>query len=466
MSKTIYIFGAGPTGLSLAWLLSKEKENKIIVIEKYVYGGGTWTTRWKSMGDNKLFTQHSPQILNKSYVNVINLWSKMGINYEDFTKSIESEWIAIIRKNTTFGDKYVFVKGYMMYIFNKKYYETVTVKEYLKSKLSEEGYKIITTMCYLLDGVSPDIMTVAELFGSFDQTYFYDSLEMTKASDDEGGFATLWINKLKENNVEFRFGTEINNIFINSETNNVGAVVNGNEKIEGMMILALDPLSLEKVLSKSDNEVKNNWGKWEGVSKHIKKGIYKSISVQYHFVENSKIKISNETNIGYNTEWNIICDIIPLTISKIPVLSCAVLDMEAFSSKLNKKVYECNPNEVKEEIWRQIKQKNIKLIEYFDSTVGEDIIWKEGVGWSFNISSACRTVLGPINAYGIREDIAIVGPLNYRIFKPTSMEAAVESALRFVGKKVKTSRTLSSIIKFVMYMVVIIVVIIIIIKLL
>ena len=56
MSKTIYIFGAGPTGLSLAWLLSKEKENKIIVIEKYVYGGGTWTTRWKSMGDNKLFT--------------------------------------------------------------------------------------------------------------------------------------------------------------------------------------------------------------------------------------------------------------------------------------------------------------------------------------------------------------------------------------------------------------------------
>ena len=98
--------------------------------------------------------------------------------------------------------------------------------------------------------------------------------------------------------------------------------------------------------------------------------------------------------------------------------------------------------------------------------MGEDIIWKEGVGWSFNISSACRTVLGPINAYGIREDIAIVGPLNYRIFKPTSMEAAVESALRFVGKKVKTSRTLSSIIKFVMYMVVIIVVIIIIIKLL
>ena len=72
---TIYICGAGPTGLSLAWLL-KNRGIDIVIIEKSKIAGGSWATKYTKTG---LPTQHSPQVFSTSYLNTLKMWEEMGI---------------------------------------------------------------------------------------------------------------------------------------------------------------------------------------------------------------------------------------------------------------------------------------------------------------------------------------------------------------------------------------------------
>lgn len=420
---TIYICGAGPTGLSLAWLLGKHRDKKIVIIEKYKVAGGTWATKW--VGPNKLFTHHSPQILSTSYVNTFKLWGEMGINYEDFTIPYLPRWVDVVLNRTSGWDKILLFLVGIFYVFSYKKYERVTVADQFKGKLSEEGWAMLSHICYLVDGVSPDIMTVGELYGLVNQTFFYFSLEMTKASDDEKGFATQWVNKLKKyDNISFQFNTELSRI------SDDGIYLNGKKIVLNSgdsVLMALDPLSLVKVLSKSDDSVKNNWGDWNKVSNHILKGTYVSISVQYHLDKN--IVIPYSSRVGVETEWGIICISVPF----LPVISCAVINQDAYSSFLKKKVRECTPGEIKIEVWRQLTFIIPELTTFKYVTLGQDVKWDETSGqWDFGLSSACRTVDGPLESRGKKNNLFILGPLNKRDYSATTMEAAVEAAVRFV----------------------------------
>lgn len=450
--NSIYIFGAGPTGLSLAWLLKKDTNRPIIVVEKYKSAGGTWTTRWD---DNNLFTQHSPQVLSNSYINTINLWKDMGIDYMDFTGPTHSEWETLIWKHTNFVDKMKIVFGYMKYMFKQKHYNHITVKEYFRQSLTNDGWKVVKRLCYILDGVPPSIMTIGEFYGSFDQNFNATILEMTKSSDK--GFAKLWVDKLKEKGVKFLFNTSLEKLTYENES--VAYVKNNNSVnlniLRGEFILTLDPLSLLKVLGSSDDIIKNNWGKWENVSHKISKGIYTSLPIQFHFEQGIDVKEIS----AFGSEWNITCVIIPLTASSLQTISCSIMDTNAYSSFLNKRVYECNPEEVKKEAWRQVYLQNPKLPSNPIITIGADVNWDKS-GWSYDISSACRTVLGHLKSRGNIDNLAIVGPLNYREYKPTTMEAAVETALRFTGRKVETPTTLSFILKVVLATIIFIIIII------
>ena len=455
MEDTIYIFGSGPTGLALAWLLSKDHNKKIFVIEKYKSAGGTWTTRWT---DDKLFTQHSPQVFSNSYINTIKLWEDMGINYKDFTDVTKSEWKKLLMKHTSFTDKLEFILGYLKYMFNEKHYNDVTVSEYFNNKISTSGWDVIKRLCYILDGVPPSIMTMTEFYGSFDQNYNSSILEMTKSSDN--GFVQQWVNKLKEKGVKFLFNTSVEKLSYKDEI--VAYIKNGSggeiSELRGNVLLALDPLSLLKVLDVSDDTVKNNWGNWNLISTKISKGIYTSLPLQFHF----KDGINVHEITGFKTDWNITCVIIPLTASPLRTISCSIMDMNAYSTLLKKKVYECNPDEVKQEGWRQILEANPNLPQTPIITIGTDVSWNEISGWSYDISAASRTVLGSLPSYGKIDNLAIIGPLNYRKYKPTTMEAAVESALRFTGNYVRTYKTLSSFLKIIIVLIIIIIILIII----
>ena len=440
---TVYICGAGPTGLSLAWLL-RNRGQDIVIVEKYHSAGGTWAARWKG----GLFTQHSPQILSTSYLNTFKIWNDMGLDRSDFLIPYKAEWMRLVIDNTTFKDKIILVTLFLSYMFISDYKKT-TVEQELKHKLSPKAWKMMERICYLVDGVSPEIMTVGELYSLLDNTVFYKPLEMSKPSDQ--GFAKELVDKLGEyDNISFKFNTELKKIFVDSEGSLIGDFT-GMGKVKGDIILAVDPLSLLKILSNSDDIVQNNWGNWNKVFKHIQKGIYVSISVQYHFDKDVKIPYSTKT--GMTTEWGIICVELPFT----KTISCSVINLNSYSSFLEKRVRDCNPEEIKREVWRQLSN-SVKLPEFSSVTIGTESKW-DGKKWGFDISSAARTIEGHLDSKGRRKDLSIVGPINYRSYPATTMEAAVESALRYTDGFVLKPVTLSMVIRLIFIFIIVLTVI-------
>jgi UDP-galactopyranose mutase len=75
------IIGAGPTGLTLAFLFSKIGKKCLIVDENKDIGGCHRVTRI-----NGLFTEHGPRIYSNSYINTKELLKKMDINFEKLFK--------------------------------------------------------------------------------------------------------------------------------------------------------------------------------------------------------------------------------------------------------------------------------------------------------------------------------------------------------------------------------------------
>jgi len=412
--KTI-VFGSGPTGLALAWFLTKQGK-KVTVIERNENAGGTWTTKWTKDG---LFTHHSPQILSSAYINTFDMWKDMGIDSSKFLKKYDSGWNI---SNTTFKDKVI-----LMLFFLSPGNSTVEIK--LKPFISEAGWKDIEALCYLLDGVPPSIMTMDEFFGSLNQTAFYHTIEMTQSSGD--GFAGEITKKLSEKGVVFKFNSELKSLYY-TKSGRIQAVMETGPPIiiqpTDEMILTLDPQSLSRILRNSPLNISTNWG--SNTLQIIEKGIYTSLSIQLHFGKNSMVELPKLT--GNETEWGIISIPIHDSISEMKTLSCSIINMNAYSSVLEKHVRDCTSFEVENEVKRQIG-----IGEPMNVTFGNDSNWDSVNGWTFTASSAAKTSLGDLKSKGEIPNMFIVGSLNYRDFKPTTMESATESAMLFAGIKIK-----------------------------
>lgn len=425
--STLSIFGAGPTGLTLAWIYAKQGR-KVVVYDKYKNVGGSWATKWTEDG---LFTQHSPQILTSAYVNTFDLFDEMKIDKSRFLQPYKSSWTNM---DLAAGDVFVLGLAYMDYMVRNL--DHITVNEYLGNSLSDRGQRAIESVCYLLDGIPPSMMTMGELLGAFDQTAFYSTLEMSKASDDEfDGMGTLWKRALDEIGVEFEFNSELINIEYDGFdlAANVVKDTNGRHIKVDEIILATDPRGTVGILDRSP-DVNWSWGK--NMRYHLTKGMYHSLSIQFHFDEEG-IYVTPETANGTSTPFGIICVKVPDGVrgGGGSTLSSTILNLDHVEGM--------DDESVKRESWRQIRLANPHLPETpREVTIGEGTTWTDQ-RWEFDLSAAAHTTLGPFESRGAIPNISIVGPVNDRRFKATTMEAAVEAAKLFAGQPIRHSYTLS-----------------------
>lgn len=428
--KHICIIGAGPTGLALAYYARKRNPgSKITLIEKNKNVGGAWNDTWT----DSYFTHHSPKVISSAYVNTFELWRDAGIRKTFLQHHEPIRIVTMFNQNTTWSDKLCVSYFYTLYTFGVNYKSTTV--SYLTNQLSIQGKHVFEQFCVLLDGVSPDILTLDELFGSFDQTFFYSLYQMKYASDTkEVGYSTQWLRVLRENKINVILNTPIDSIRIIENklyVNFVNEFDTLSSIIPTQVLLAMDSLSTQRLLSNSSADIQTNWDAWNKLQLKLMHGVYTSLSIQLHYKHLvSSIKIPDRVRLGFCTEFGIVCDRLPATISDLDIISCSILNMNKYSTALKKYVYECTPDEIKQEVSRQLTRCIPNLISYTPTkiTIGHDSIWSETRGWSFTSSATARTIVNVIKPYGKRSDIAIIGSLNKRRFKATTMESAVESA--------------------------------------
>mgnify|MGYP000689232694 FL=1 len=228
----------------------------------------------------------------------------------------------------------------------------------------------------------------------------------------------------------------------NTSSDDVGITIGADN-----YVLAMPPIALLNVIEKSNIDVKNNWKSYSWLKEWVEKSHYSSFGFQLHF--DKKIKYKTDWCSSCMGDWNIII----LEESKyqtngathdesiVSVLSCTIVDFNAYSSHLKKTVNELEKDEVVNEAWRQIQEHTQINNEPIKTTVYDGVVKVNGK-WTSKDTAFGRTKLGFLNQMGKLDNLFSVGPHNNRVDSVTRIEYAITSAIELANELEPKSKTI------------------------
>jgi len=309
MSYDYVIVGGGPTGMTIAWILSNQKK-KVLLIEKDEVLGGCH----KVLRVNGYFTEHGPRIYSNSFLMFIELLADMDLAFTDLfipykskPTDIDNKTIQINNKinlNLTFNEIMALLLAFLKLIVNKDYGRTVSMKDFMKkNNFSENSYDFIERLCLLSDGATIDNYTLFQFLQYINKQFFY-SLYQPKIPNDRG-LIKIWTEKLLENNVKILLNSKV--IKIDVENNNVSRLIineNGIEKeiIANKYVLTIPPKPFYNLIS-SNPKTENIFGNNKKIQKwKVKNSYFDYITLTFHYKNEVKLPKLN----GFpRTPWGI-----------------------------------------------------------------------------------------------------------------------------------------------------------------
>lgn len=290
MSYDYVIVGGGPTGMTIAWILSNQKK-KVLLIEKDEVLGGCH----KVLRVNGYFTEHGPRIYSNSFLMFIELLADMDLAFTDLfipykskPTDIDDKTIQINNKinlNLTFNEIMALLLAFLKLIVNKDYGRTVSMKDFMKkNNFSENSYDFIERLCLLSDGATIDNYTLFQFLQYINKQLFY-SLYQPKIPNDRG-LIKVWTEKLLKNNVKILLNSKV--VKIDLENNNVSKLIineNGIEKeiIANKYVLTMPPKPFYNLIS-SNPKTKNIFGNNKELQKwKVKNSYFNYITLTFHY---------------------------------------------------------------------------------------------------------------------------------------------------------------------------------------
>jgi hypothetical protein len=347
------IIGAGPTGLTLSWYLSKLGKS-ILLVEKEKSIGGCHRVKRSSNG---LFTEHGPRIYIDNYYMVMDLLKDLGTDFKDIFKPYNFNISNIGKKSVSyFSYKELFYLSATFIGLNEKY-KTMTMEEYTKNyEFSEKAVWYIDRLCRLTDGAGIDVYTVYQFIQIANQNGLYTTYQPKQPNDV--GLFKIWKTKLEENGVDILLETTV--IGFEKSTDKIKSVILNNDSdnitVRGSnIILAVPPYSLVNILKNSS--IKNAFGNFNKLQLWEKKVRYiYYIPVVFHW--NKKLNL--EQIWGFpSSDWGIafvvLSDYMTFTNEDSKTVISTTITIHNQSSITGKKPNECSKKELVDETLRQLK---------------------------------------------------------------------------------------------------------------
>jgi len=283
MSYDYVIVGGGPTGMTIAWILSNQKK-KVLLIEKDEVLGGCH----KVLRVNGYFTEHGPRVYSNSFLMFIEILSDMNIAFTDLFIPYKFKHVNIDNKtilSLNFNEIMALLSAFIKLIVNKDYGKTVSIKDFMiENNFSESSYDYIERLCLLTDGATIEDYTLFQFLQLVNQQFFY-SLFQPKLPNDKG-LIKLWTNKLLENNVKILLNSQV--IKIDVENNNVSKLIiieNGVQKeiIGNKYVLSIPPKPFYDLIS-SNPKTENNFGNNKEIQQwKVKNSYFDYITLTFHY---------------------------------------------------------------------------------------------------------------------------------------------------------------------------------------
>jgi protoporphyrinogen oxidase len=356
------IVGAGPSGLALAWYLSKENKSVLLIDSEKNIGGCH-----RVMRVDGLITEHGPRVYSDVYLNFIDLLKEMNLDFYDLF-TLYSFDISNIGNKTKTSFKWFevssFIYSFIRLLINNEYGKDISMMEFMDSNsFTDDSRDYLERLCRLTDGAETSRYTLFQFLQLINNQILYKLYQPTKPTDR--GFLYLIEQKLRETNlVTLMLNHEVINI--NSNNNLVESItvnnktLNEKNKYTGLnFILAIPPKPLYKLLLNSPSS-ENSFGPIDTISKWSETSSYFDyIPITLHWKDDIKL----EKIWGFPaSDWGLAFIILSnyMTFDDPgefkTVISICITFTDRKSSVTNKTADESDINEIYIEVLRQIRE--------------------------------------------------------------------------------------------------------------
>lgn len=240
-NQKITIIGAGPAGLTLAWLLSPN--NKVTIIDKQASIGGCHASD-SNYDDRKIqnFSEHGPRVYSGRSKYFVRWLGDMGLKWDQLFKPYKFQ-ISQIGGFTKFtaGEILSFAKRWFM---STKVNKTTSMADFMR----EAGFTATSTdyvdrLCRLTDGADSTRYSVWKFLQLVNQQYLYTLYQPIKPNNML--MMSLIKDKLINRGVKFMLATTVASIDKTTISTDKGSVE------ADQIILACPPQQMYKILDKS-----------------------------------------------------------------------------------------------------------------------------------------------------------------------------------------------------------------------
>ena len=431
MSYDYVIVGGGPTGMTIAWILSNQNK-KVLLIEKDEVLGGCH----KVLRVNGYFTEHGPRVYSNSFLMFIELLTDMDIAFTDlFIPYYNFKHTNIDNKtilSLNFNEIMALLLAFLKLIVNKDYGKTVSMKDFMKkNNFSESSYDYIERLCLLTDGATIEDYTLFQFLQLVNQQLFY-SLYQPKIPNDRG-LIKIWTKKLLKNNVKILLNSKV--VKIDVENNIVSRLIineNGISKeiTANKYVLTIPPKPFYDLIS-SNPKTKNIFGnnkeiqKWKG-----KNSYFDYITLTFHY-KNEVIlpKLNGFPRTPWGIGFVILSDFMNFKIdepSKTVISIC--ISMLNIPNEEGKTANQCS----KEEIIKYVKEQ-LSFFPTPDLVIISPTIKRSGDVWiNEDTAYVVTTDQRFIKPKGTLSNLYYVGIHNGNSsYNFTAIESAVQNAIHY-----------------------------------
>ncbi len=444
------IIGTGPTGLTIAWILSQYNK-RILLIDREESIGGCHRVRRV----DGFFTEHGPRIYSSAYRNSIMLLNDMELDfYKIFTPYKFN--ISAIGGKTLFDMKlneiFWFVFEFLRLTISPLYSKGISVMDFMeKHNFSDPTIDYIDRLCRLTEGAGSDKFTLFELLQGLNQHFFYEIYQPT-LPNDIGLFHKMKQALIKTKNVDFLLGTDI--LKLNEKDNKITSItgIKNDKKIQingKNFIFATPSFNLLSALNNSSPNIKNSFGDYNSLSAWNKRNSYNVyIPIVFHW--DKKIKLDNIWGFP-KSPWGVVFIVLTDYMkfqneqSKTVISTCITI-MDKSSPHIGKKPDECTEDELIAESFRQLKLSFPNLPKPTKSILSPGI-YKQNNKWFTKDDAYVRTV-DAVKGYPIPfkspkfSNLFSVGPHSGKsLYHFTSFESAVTNGIVFCHQIISESKT-------------------------
>lgn len=436
------IVGAGPTGITIAYLLGKAGKKCILIDQNESIGG---CHRVKRV--NGMFTEHSPRVYLSSYVNTKKIITMMNSSFYDLFTPYKFSIVYIgleIVKNLSFWENLMLFGEFIKFIFSPSYNKTVSVKTFTETHgFSTASISFLDRLCRFSDGAGMERYSVYQLLQLINQQLWY-GLYQPKLPNDIGLFPIMNTALQDTGNIEIQLNKTVTSILFENGIA-TGVKIGTQMLYANNIVLAVPPPALYQLLQSSPQPIPNAFGLLTDWTKNSTYNV--DIAATFHW--DTQLDLPIVWGFPYS-DWGLIS--IPLTqymnmndVRSKTVISTCITYMDQPSLFLGLTANQCTTKpQLVDEMFRQLKQTYPSLPTPSFSILSPTVYRTDQ--WLEQDSGFIKSTTAPyLSEKGTIPNLFQVGPQNGNSSSSfTTFEAAVTNGISFVNQQIGPTVSISS----------------------